>query len=74
MTAVGESLPAKELLRIDEVATHFDVSERTIRLWADHGLLTAEKYTNSTIRVTRASVVEFRLKSRFISEPDGTIG
>jgi excisionase family DNA binding protein len=53
-------LPTKELLRIDEVAEYFGVHHRTIRLWIDHGHLEAEKLAG-TIRVTRTSVLEFRL-------------
>jgi len=58
-------LPKKDVFRIDEVATYFDVSERIIRLWIDHGLLTREQYVKKgMIRVTRESIVRFRLKGR----------
>lgn len=56
-------LPQKPLLRVDEVATYFDVTEKTIYLWIDHGLLEAEKYKR-VIRVTRKSIEKFRLASR----------
>lgn len=56
-------LPDKSLFRVDEVATHFDVSCRTIYLWIDHGLLEAEKY-KGIIRVPRQSIITFRLNSR----------
>lgn len=53
-------LPQKALLRVDEVATYFDVSEKTIYLWIDHGLLEAEKYKR-VIRIPRESIGKFRL-------------
>lgn len=56
-------LPQKPLLRVDEVATYFDVTEKTIYLWIDHGLLEAEKYKR-VIRITRASIEKFRLASK----------
>lgn len=57
------SLPDRELLRIDEVAAYFNVTDRTVRIWIEHHHLNAEKL-RGVIRVTRDSVVEFRLKSR----------
>jgi excisionase family DNA binding protein len=48
-------LPSKPLWRVDEVATYFDVTERTIRLWIEHGHLEADKIVG-TIRITRESV------------------
>ena len=56
-------LPNRALLRIDEVAEYFDVHSSTIRLWIEHGHLTAEKL-HGTIRITRESILKFRLKSR----------
>jgi predicted site-specific integrase-resolvase len=62
-----KDLPKKPLLRVEEVATHFDVARSTIYLWIDHGLLDAEKY-KGIIRVTRESIVKFRLASRINPE------
>jgi len=56
-------LPKKSLFRVDEVAMYFQVSNKTIYLWIDHGLLDAEKYSG-IIRVPRKSVLSFRLASR----------
>lgn len=56
-------LPEKPLLRVDEVAAYFDVTNRTIYLWIDHGLLLAEKY-KGVIRIPRESIETFRLSSR----------
>jgi len=53
-------LPNKALLRVEEVATYFDVSRSTVYLWIDHGLLAAEKY-NGIIRVPKESIENFRL-------------
>ena len=55
--------PTKPLLRIDEVAAYFDVHPRTIRLWIEHGHLSAERLAGS-IRVTRELIINFRLKGR----------
>lgn len=57
------TLPAKELLRVDEVAAYFDVSRSTIYLWIDHGILEAEKI-RGVIRVPRESVQKCRMESR----------
>lgn len=58
-------LPNKALFRVDEVAAHFGVSERCIRLWIEHKLLSIEQYRErGAIRVTRESILSFRLKSR----------
>jgi excisionase family DNA binding protein len=56
-------IPNKPLLRVDEVATYFDVSRSVVYLWIDHGLLTAEKY-RGVIRVPRESVEQFRLAGK----------
>lgn len=57
-------LPDRKLLRVDEVALFFDVTERTIRLWIEHGHLQAEKYNGRTLRILKESVETFRLKGR----------
>ena len=48
-------LPNKPMLRVDEVALYFDVTERTIRLWIENGHLIAKKIVG-TIRIPRESV------------------
>lgn len=50
-------LPKKDLFRIDEVATYFSVTERTVRLWIDHGHLIAVKKAG-TIRILRKSILD----------------
>jgi len=52
------SLPEhKELLRVDEVAAYFDVSERTVYLWVEHGKLEGRKLARNILRITRVSVL-----------------
>jgi excisionase family DNA binding protein len=55
------TLPDKELLRVDEVATYFSVTDRTIRLWIEHGRLEAIKKVG-TVRITRESVLDWNFK------------
>jgi len=52
-------LPQKNAFRIDEAARYFDVSDRTIRLWVEHGHLQAERVVGS-IRITRNSMLNCR--------------
>ena len=56
-------LPNRDLFRINEVADYFSVSERTIRLWIEHGHFQIEKL-RGTIWVPRTSILRFRLKTR----------
>ena len=62
MTEVDSHIK-KPLLRVDEVATYFDVHPRTIRLWIENGHLIAEKLSG-TIRVTRESILDLRKNGR----------
>lgn len=55
-------LPPKKLFRIDEVARYFNVSERTIRLWIEHGHLNHEKIVG-TIRIPRESIIQCRFNN-----------
>lgn len=58
-------LPDKPTYRISEVADYFDVTERTIRLWIDHGHLSIVYTGPGVRRVTRESLnlCRFRPKS-----------
>lgn len=58
------SLPEKELLRVDEVADYFRVTPRTIYLWIEIGHLEAEKTPTKQIRIPRESVLKCRLPYR----------
>ena len=58
-----KKLPEKDLFRVDECASYFDVSISTIYLWIDHGILLAEKI-RGTIRIPRESIINCRMKSR----------
>lgn len=53
------SLPNKDLFRIDEVARYFDVSERCIRMWIQHGHLEKE-IIQGTTRISRQSILDCR--------------
>ena len=50
------NLPNKPLLRIDEVAGYFDVSERTVRRWIEKNRVRSIR-VGGTIRVYKDSVV-----------------
>lgn len=63
-------LPKKELLRIDEVANYFSVTERTIRMWIEHGHLEAKKMpgaASGTVRITRASAAACLVGKKVLS-------
>jgi len=57
------ALPSRPLLRLDEVATYFDVTPRTVRAWIYKGHLKAEKLSRC-VRITRESVLRFQRVSR----------
>ena len=56
-----ELLPKKSLFTIYEVSQYFGVSERTIRLWVEHGHLYTEKIVG-TVRIPRESILKCRFK------------
>lgn len=56
-------LPKKSLFNIYEVAEYFGVTERTIRLWIEHGHLESEKIVGST-RISRESILKCRFRKR----------
>ena len=55
------SLPKRDLFRVDEVAQYFGVTDRTIRLWTEHGLLKSEKI-NGIRRWPREAIINCRFK------------
>jgi excisionase family DNA binding protein len=61
-----DSIPAKPLFRVDEVAELFRVSKRTIYNWIKDDTLkgTTEK---GTLRIYRSSLVEIIMKGRDIA-------
>ena len=59
-------LPKKELLRVDEVAEYFSVTDRCIRLWIEHGHLKSEKIVGS-VRITRDSVLNCRFSKKSVT-------
>lgn len=52
-------LPKKSLFRVDEVAAYFSVTDRTVRLWIEHGHLQSEMIVGS-VRISRASILRCR--------------
>lgn len=56
-------LPKKSLFTVFEVAEYFGVTERTIRLWIEHGHLLSEKIVGS-VRVPRESIIRCRFKKK----------
>ncbi|HJZ06322.1 MAG TPA: helix-turn-helix domain-containing protein [Patescibacteria group bacterium] len=55
------SLPKKSLFNVCEVAEYFGVTDRTVRLWIEHGHLTSEKIVGS-VRVSRESIIQCRFR------------
>lgn len=56
-----EFLPKKSLFTTFEVAEYFQVTDRTIRLWMEHGILKGEKI-QGTLRISRESILMCRFK------------
>ena len=57
-------LPDKPLLRVGEVAIYFNVTERTVYLWIEHGLIKTESTPGGQIRVTKKSIDQCRFAPR----------
>lgn len=55
-TKKNESPQKKKLLRVSEVAAYFDVTERTVYLWIEHGHLGIEFTPGGQKRITQESV------------------
>ncbi len=55
------TLPQKDLLRPDEVATYFRVSLRTVYRWIDEGKLKALKVGKKVTRIKRDAVLRFSI-------------
>lgn len=56
-------LPNKSLLRKDEVARYFQISDQTVYLWGVHGIL-EEVRVGGVIRYSRDSVLECRFNKK----------
>lgn len=55
------NLPNKALLRPDEVADYFSVTERTIRSWIKTGKIEAIKIVG-TVRIPREAILKSRVE------------
>jgi excisionase family DNA binding protein len=53
-------LPQKRLFRVSEVASYFEVTERTVYLWITHKHLKTEKTPGGQWRITKDSIDECR--------------
>lgn len=60
---ISEPLPQKILLRVSEVARYFDVTDKTVYLWIQHGHLEIENTPGGQMRVTKNSVDKCRFRS-----------
>lgn len=50
------SLPNKELLRPDEIATYYSVNVKTVRGWISTGKLEAIKIAGGLLRIRREAI------------------
>ena len=57
-------LPDRELLRPDEVAAYYFVTTRTVYLWIENGKLVAVPTPGGSIRITRESVLKWKIPVR----------
>lgn len=57
-----ELLPNPVLLRVEEVAHYFDVTERTVYLWVQHGHLVKVETPGGQIRITKESVEKCKFR------------
>lgn len=55
-TPGNNGLPEKRTYRLSEVAAYYDVDERTVRLWIEHGHLKVEYTPAGVRRVTAESL------------------
>lgn len=58
-------LPKKSLFNIVEVAQYFDVTDRTIRLWIEHGHLEKEVIVG-VMRIPRESILKCRFNKKIL--------
>lgn len=59
----GSGLPNKPSFRIDELAVHFGVSQRSIRRWISTGRLVAFRFSDG-LRIPRNSALSVRPSRR----------
>ena len=59
-----EELPNKALFRVGEVAEYFNVTDRTVYLWIQHGHLEIEMTPSRQIRITLESINKCRFRKK----------
>lgn len=55
-------LPNKPELRVDEVATYFDVSRQCVYLWVQHRLIDGGRRPGKQLMITRESIILWEQK------------
>jgi hypothetical protein len=55
---MGIELPRKPLLRLDEVASYFDVNPVTVRDWYERGIIQGVNPGGRSLRIFRESIVK----------------
>ena len=55
------NLPNKDLLRVDEVATYYQVSIRTVYTWIELGKLKAVKVAGKIVRIKRNEAIKIQI-------------
>jgi excisionase family DNA binding protein len=58
-----DPFPDRPLLRVSEVASYYDVTDRTVYLWLEHGHLSSEKTPGGQTRVTKQSVMDCKFRT-----------
>lgn len=61
-----DELPRKKLYRVSEVAEYFNVTERTVYIWIEHGHLDTELTPHQQWRITRESIDRCRFSKKII--------
>jgi excisionase family DNA binding protein len=59
-----EDLPNKRLFRVSEVAAYFEVTDRTVYLWIQHGHLETEMTPHGQWRITKESLDKCRFAKK----------
>lgn len=60
---IKSDLPAKTLLRVDEVAKFFDVSTKTVYTWCEIGIIKSCNPNGGALRIFREGLIEMMEKS-----------
>lgn len=64
LVANDDPFPGRETLRISDVARYFDTTERTVRLWLQHGHLEDVRTPGGLKRITKKSFDTCRFRHK----------